>query len=150
MVRQQAIIDLDGTLSDNRHRHDLIQQEEKKWREYLIRCKEDSLVQKMFDKIEELSENYEIVILTMRSDEVKSETINWLEKHGVEYDRLIMLPEGRWDIKDCEFKYERLKELDSPVMAFDDKETNCRMFLDEGLKVFKVGSLPDPDFEKLH
>jgi hypothetical protein len=144
----QVVFDLDGTIADNRHREYLIEGEDKQWREYLERCKSDSLVEKTFRKMRELSDEYELVILTCRSDEVKEETVDWLENHGVPYDSLIMLPEGKWSIRDSDFKRGKLKELGNPVMAFDDKESNCKMFYEEGLKVFHVKDLPEPVFER--
>lgn len=149
MSEEQIIFDLDGTLSDNRHREHLIQGDEKQWREYLAKCVNDDSVQKMISKLNKMSEEYEIVILTCRSDEVKKETIEWLEENDVNYDRLIMLPEGRWKVKDHEFKKDELRTLKNPIKAFDDKISNCRMFLEEGLDTFKVGNLPSPELEKL-
>lgn len=146
-MSEQVIFDLDGTLSDNRHREHLIEGEDKKWREYLAKCVEDSPVRKTISKLNEMSEEYEIIILTCRSDEVEEETIEWLNKNNVNYDRLIMLPEGRWKIEDSEFKLDELKMLENAVKAFDDKESNCRMFLEEGLDVFKVGDLPNPEIK---
>ncbi|MFO7793688.1 MAG: polynucleotide kinase [Candidatus Nanohaloarchaea archaeon] len=142
---EQVIFDLDGTLSDNRHREHLIECEDKKWREYLANCIKDSPVQKMVSKLDQMSGEYEIIILTCRSDEVEEETIEWLEKHDVNYDRLIMLPEGRWEIKDSEFKRDELRTMENPVKAFDDKRSNCRMFHEEGLETYEVGKLPNPE-----
>lgn len=146
---EQVIFDLDGTLSDNRHREHLIEGEDKKWRKYLDKCVEDSPVQKMVSKLNKISEEYEIIILTCRSDEVEEETIDWLEKHNVNYDKLIMLPEGRWKIKDSKFKRDELRTMENPVKAFDDKESNCRMLYEEGLETYKVGNLPDPELRLL-
>jgi uncharacterized HAD superfamily protein len=146
---EQIIFDLDGTLADNRHREYLIEGEDKQWRKYLAKCAKDSPVQKMISMLNEMSEEYEIIILTCRSDEVEEETVEWLEEHGVNYDRLIMLPKGKWSTSDHEFKRGKLKELTNPVMAFDDKQSNCKMFFEEGLKVFHVEDLPEPVFKRI-
>ena len=148
-MKEQIIFDLDGTLSNNRHREHLIEGEDKKWREYLANCIKDPPVQKMISKLNEMSEQYEIIILTCRSDEVEEETIKWLKKHDVNYDRLLMLPEGRWKIKDSEFKKDEVKTMKNPIKAFDDKESNCKMFNEEGLETYEVGTPPDPEVRLL-
>ena len=148
-MNEQAIFDLDGTLSDNRHREHLIEGEDKQWREYRSKCAQDAPVHKTVSKLNELSMTYEIIILTCRSDEVKEKTIEWLDNNEVNYDRLIMLPEGRWNVKDSDFKKDELRMLENPVIAFDDKKMNCRMFLEQGLETYRVGTPPNPELKQL-
>lgn len=145
---EQAIFDLDGTLSDNSHREHLISGDNKKWREYLKKAKEDSPVEIMIKKLNKLSEKYEIVILTMRSDEVEAETKKWLKENNINYDKLIMLPEGRWSKKDHKFKQEKLEDLERPVIAFDDNKKNCKMFKNNGIETYIVDKESEPLFKR--
>lgn len=133
-----AVIDLDGSISDNSHREHLIEGENKRWREYLQKASEDEANDEVLDFVQELSEDYKIVILTCRSDEVKEETVKWLSEHEIPFDDLIMLPEGRWELSDSEFKRDKLQEIKNPTIAIDDKKENCEMFREEGLKVYAV------------
>jgi len=133
-----AVIDLDGSISDNSHRENLIEGENKKWREYLQKASEDDANEEILNFVQKLAEEQRIVILTCRSDEVKKETINWLNEHEVPFDDLIMLPEGRWELSDSKFKRDKLEEIENPVIAIDDKKENCEMFRQEGLEVYTV------------
>jgi len=133
-----AVIDLDGSISNNSHRENLIEGENKKWREYLQKASEDDANEEILNFVQKLAEEQRIVILTCRSDEVKKETINWLNEHEVPFDDLIMLPEGRWELSDSKFKRDKLEEIENPVIAIDDKKENCEMFRQEGLEVYTV------------
>jgi hypothetical protein len=146
---EKAIFDLDGTLADNRHRRHLIEGEDKQWRKYLNKCSEDNPVSKVAKKARKLSDKFEIVILTMRSDEVEQKTWKWLKKHDIPFDELIMLPEGKWNVEGPDFKQEKLSDLDNSVMAFDNKIENCKMFRDNGLKSYHVKGLPKPVIKQI-
>lgn len=141
----QVIFDLDGTLSDNSHRHHLIEGENKEWQKYLRKCKEDPPINKAIQRAKKLAENHEIIIITARSDEVEEKTRDWLKNYKIPFDNLFMLPKGRWDVPDAEYKQELLQQLKEPIMAFDDKESNCKMFRQNGLETFIV----DNDSEKV-
>ena len=135
---KSAIIDLDGTLSDNSHRKHLIEGENKEWRKYLEKASEDELIEDVADFIRDLAEDHRMVVLTMRSDEIRCQTLDWLESHDIPFDELIMLSEGRWEISDDNFKKEKIDEIENPVLAIDDKISNCKMFESQGLKTYTV------------
>ena len=135
---KSAIIDLDGTLSDNTHREHLIEGENKKWRDYLQKSSEDEVHEEILEFVQKLSDEYKIVILTCRSDEVKDKTIKWLKEKQIPFDNLIMLPEDRWKLADSEFKRKKLENIENPKIAIDNKEENCKMFQKQGLKVYTV------------
>ncbi|MFT4868273.1 MAG: hypothetical protein ACI9LV_000900 [Candidatus Nanohaloarchaea archaeon] len=134
----EAVIDLDGTISDNSHRKHLIEGESKNWKEYLKRCSEDEAVSEVLDFVKELRSDHRIVIITARSEEVRERTVNWLNEKDVPYDQLFMLEKDKRNIEDHEFKREKLERLENPVLAVDDKESNLRMFREEGLKSYMV------------
>jgi len=137
-VDEVVVVDLDGTLADNRHRLSHIENEDKQWGKYLSKVQKDKPVQEVISKINDLSETHKIVILTMRSDQTEEDTLKWLRKNDVSFDELIMLPEGHWNVKDCEFKERKLKNMENPVIAFDDKERNCQMYKEKGLETYLV------------
>lgn len=142
---KKAIFDLDGTLADNTHRLHLIKGEEKKWREYLGKVKQDELIGPTKELLEEVSEDYEIIILTARSNEARDETIEWLNEKDVKFDKLIMLDEGRWNIPDAEFKEEEVLELEDVKIAVDDKESVCKMFKKHVETVYRVEWNEEPE-----
>jgi len=144
---ESAIIDLDGTLSDNSHRDHLIKGEDKKWREYLQKASEDTVNEKVKKFVQNISEEYRVVILTLRSDEVREETISWLKKHEISFEKLIMLPEGCWNVSDSDFKKDRLEEIEDPTIAIDNKQSNCKMFEKEGLEVYNVENSSPVEFQ---
>ena len=133
-----VIVDLDGTLSDNSHRKHYIEGDDPDWSRYYGKVSEDGVKQNVRDFVTELEEDHDIIILTARSNEVRRDTIKWLEEHEIPFDKLIMLTEGRWDISDHKFKKEKLQEIEDPVLAIDDKTSNCKMFENHGLKTYTV------------
>lgn len=139
----EAVIDLDGTLADNRHRKHLIEKEDKEWRKYYQKAEKDKVYEKIRDKVSAISKTHSIVILTMRSDEIKDETLKWLENHQIPFNRLIMLPKEQRNVKSELFKKEKVENLPNPDLAIDNKEENLTMFKNKGLKTYKAnkGSL---------
>lgn len=88
------ICDLDGTLARDDHRNHHIQKPvgERDWDTYFSLCGGDRLHVPVAHLLRHLATTHFIVILTGRIDRVKTETIEWLERHQIPYDKLIMRP----------------------------------------------------------
>lgn len=144
----KAVFDIDGTVSDNRHRLHLIRGKNKEWRKYLGKAGEDPVVEEGVELFRKLSEDHDIVFMTMRSEEIRGITEDWLERKGLEYEKLIMLDRDSWKVPDQEYKRRKLDELENVHIAVDDKERICQMYREEGLNVYKVDWCSEPEIKK--
>ena len=124
---QKAIVfDLDGTLSDGKHRLHLLPTAglniNQSWDEFNLASKDDTPLQDNIDLCNILGLTHRIMILTGRSAIAKDITVAWLDKHGVDYDNLIMRGENDHR-KDVDFKESVLLPLKEHILcAFDDLE----------------------------
>lgn len=128
-MKDTYIFDLDGTLSDGRHRLHLLPAKEDAhkthaWDAFNLAAGDDTPI---LDNIRLMNELYQfgkkIIILTGRSDVAKSITEKWLWEHGCNYNQLIMRP-ATDHRRDIEFKEDVLTQigLHKIVACFDDLE----------------------------
>lgn len=121
------VFDLDGTLADGQARLPLLPKPEDahqtfSWDAFNLAAGDDLPLQDNIDLCNLLGLTHRIIILTGRSAVAKDITLAWLDKHGVNYDNLIM--RGQDDHrKDIEFKEAILNPIkDNILCAFDDLE----------------------------
>lgn len=97
------LCDLDGTLCDNDHRQHHIEQDsndispdfKKDWKTFFSKAYDDPPIVHMLHLLDMLNRDLvEIWITTGRPEDCKYDTIDWLRKHNVHYDKLIMRPKG--------------------------------------------------------
>lgn len=143
--RAVYIIDLDGTIADGSHRlHKLPTKDlhlTESWSEFNRMAVDDLPISSTIRLVNDLadSEAY-VVILTGRSDEVKEETVAWLERHGVNYDFLIMRP-ATDNRKDTVIKQEFIEcigGVEKVVAAFDDSPSVIAHFRSMGITTYQV------------
>lgn len=122
-----VIFDLDGTLADGRHRLHLLPTKDydktESWTEFNLAAAGDL---PFWDNIElcnlfALSGDYNVVILTGRSDVSRDITTEWLFHHGVRYNSLVMRSQSD-NRKDTVIKEEYLRSigLENILCCFDD------------------------------
>lgn len=127
MSKKTVIFDLDGTLADGRHRLHLLPKKDyhltESWTEFNMAAVDDTPI---MDNIEvcnlfAFGDYYNVVILTGRSDVAREVTEEWLDKHGVNYDSLVMRSQSD-NRKDVAIKEEYLRSigLDNILCCFDD------------------------------
>ena len=87
-----------------------------------------------------LSSDYRIWILSGRSDVTQQATIDWLAKHNVNYDHLVMRPKAYHYTKDSDLKQMWLDSIgvDNVAMVFDDRQQVVDMWRANGLTTFQV------------
>ena len=91
------------------------------------------------------SQGYLIYIFSGRSDKTEDATIDWLDKHNVNYDLLQMRPQGLLYKPDNDLKQDWLNVIkkDTVAMVFDDRNQVVDMWRKNGLTTFQVA---DGDF----
>ncbi|ALA46494.1 putative polynucleotide kinase/phosphatase [Dickeya phage BF25/12] len=120
-----VIFDLDGTLADGRHRLHLLPTKDydktESWTEFNLAAVDDLPFWDNIDLCEALGSDYKIVILTGRSDVAREVTLDWLRKHGVYFNELVMRKQSD-NRKDTVIKEEYLRSigLENILCCFDD------------------------------
>lgn len=145
-----VIVDFDGTLSDGSHRLHLLPKKDlhltESWSEFNSAAKHDAPIKDTIAIVNGLwVSGFSVVILTGRSDEVMSESIYWLQKHGVKYDYLIMR-RATDNRKDTIIKEEVLRAigLDNIVCAFDDSPSVIPFMRGLGITTYAVTEYAKP------
>lgn len=124
------IFDIDGTLAKMSGRSPY------EW----SRVGEDSLNLPVKKVLDELGKIYKIIILSGRDGGCKTETLAWLSKNLIQYDELMMRPEGNTE-RDSIIKrrmYDELKERYKIIGVFDDRDQVVAMWRELGLTCFQV------------
>jgi phosphoglycolate phosphatase-like HAD superfamily hydrolase len=110
------IFDIDGTLSDPKHRlHLIVNHEGKKidspnWDQFLDAAKDDEPIWPMVQLLQILSDISPITLSTGRREDQREMTEEWLDKAEVPFDYLIMRPVGDYR-SDTIVKPERLLKV---------------------------------------
>lgn len=98
-------------------------------------------IKKNVKKLHKEQKKHDIVVLTSRSDEERDEVSNWLTKHDIHPDELVMRPKGNKE-SDVDVKEDLLEDKVSRQFkvkkAYDDKKKNVKMFKKQGIKAKKV------------
>ena len=145
-----VIFDLDGTLAliDSRRELSLKDNGKIDW-DVFFDSKMISLDdpnQPVIDMANMLSkQGYTIMILSGRSDVTYQATIDWLNKHDIWFDNLIMRPQNHLYMPDNDLKQMWLDSIgkDNVAMVFDDRNQVVDMWRQNGLTCFQVA---DGDF----
>jgi phosphoglycolate phosphatase-like HAD superfamily hydrolase len=149
------IFDLDGTLADCSHRLHFIQGERKDWRAFFAACVDDKPIEPAIRTLQALRNGgADIWIWTGRSDEVRYETEQWLEKHGCFRSPRLWPPRGehlrmrrQGDHRgDDTLKREWLSEAEQfakqeyvrLTAVFEDRDRVVQMWRAAGLPCFQV------------
>ena len=92
-----------------------------------------------------LSSSHRIFILSGRSDVTQHATFDWLRKHNVPFDHLVMRPQNHLYMPDNDLKQMWLDNIgvDNVAMVFDDRQQVVDMWRKNGLTTFQVA---DGDF----
>ena len=138
--KDAVVFDLDGTLVDvmdyeKHHKH--------KNSSFAKEAEEANAVKKNVKKVKKADKKgKEIVILTARSGHYEDQTKDWLKKHDIKPDKLVMRPEEDSKTPDKDIKERLLKKEVLPKYkvgkAYDDKHKNVKMFKKHGIKAKEV------------
>lgn len=141
-MRKIILCDLDGTLADCQHRIHYLGQTPKNWAAFFAECGNDDPIQHVIDFVNSINRNkYEVWITSGRSDEAFEQTISWLDKHGVMYERLFMRKAGD-HTDDGILKPSWITDgtipRDRVAFALDDRDRVVKAWRDLGIPCFQV------------
>lgn len=149
------IFDLDGTLALISHRRHFVDRENNKkdWKGFYAACDKDQPNEPVLKVMESLRCFADVWIFSGRSDEVRSQTVEWLVKHtsfassdfdsafGTQ-DVLTMRSEGDYtpdDVLKRQWLDSMLYEDRGRLVAiFDDRDRVVKMWRDSGVTCFQV------------
>ncbi len=128
---------MDGVISNAAARQHFLEGPGRKdWKAFFEACGEDTLIEEVARLLELLDPSLVIVLLTGRPVRVRRITVEWLERHGLRWDLLVMRPSGSYAAS-TEFKRATvgdLREWGLDVrLAFEDDVRNKQMFNEEGV-----------------
>ena len=143
-MKKIVIFDLDGTLALIDKRRDVSTKDNGKmdWSKFfdpdMIDLDDPNTPVIQMTKL--LSSNHRIWILSGRSDVTHQATIDWLSKHNVNYDHLVMRPQNLLYMADNELKQSWLDTIgkENVAMVFDDRNQVVDMWRSNGLQTFQV------------
>jgi|JI10StandDraft_1071094.scaffolds.fasta_scaffold460806_2 phosphoglycolate phosphatase-like HAD superfamily hydrolase len=141
-MRKIILCDLDGTLANCQHRIRHIMQQPKDWGAFFAECGDDEPIAHIIELVNAIDrDKYEIWITSGRSDQCKQQTVEWLKKHGVRYDNLIMRKSGD-HTDDGTLKPSWLSDgtIDKSRVAFaiDDRNRVVKSWRDNGVPCLQV------------
>lgn len=142
-MKDIVIFDLDGTLADGTHRLHLLPKdnygETWAWKPFNMACKDDEPIRDNIELCNALNRRYAVIILTGRSDDAEKETRMWLQRHRVEFYKLIMRSKHD-NRKDIVIKEEVLRAigLERILCAFDDSPAVIKHFRGLGITTHAV------------
>jgi len=136
-----VLIDIDGTVANGDHRLHHIQKEPKDWDEYFLACGADAPIVHMHAIVTALSDVFCIVYVSGRSDMIRQQTVDWLDRHGFPCDALYMRNHGDHKNDDI-LKIELLAQVRAdgyePIMAFDDRNRVVKAWRAAGIPCAQV------------
>ena len=129
------MVDLDGTLALNQHRHHFIDTAEggrPDWDSFFLACDKDLPSHQVIDVVNLFSEKYKIHIFSARGMIAFDKTRGWLSLHKVKYDDLKMREIGDYT-PDDELKKKWLEELyphykQEVFLVLDDRDKVVKMW----------------------
>lgn len=155
-----AFVDVDHTLSDAFWRDCMLPKagetfSEEEWIKYHKAGYLDEPLDNAVDLINALySTGWLIVLVTMRNECIRGDSMSWLANHEIPFNYLLMRPDGDRrassvlkldEVKRFCQLYLRGKTDEATIIIIDDNEKVCAAFLEEGCTVLKISHHWQPD-----
>ena len=136
------VFDIDGTLADLRHRRHHIQKDPKDWGAFFAACMDDVPIGHICALAIDLSSAAPILLVTGRSDAVRTETDLWIRtKARLLHSGLYMRKEGDHrsdEIVKAELLEQVMGDGYQPMMVFDDRARVVAMWRAAGIPCAQV------------
>ena len=134
-MEEIVIFDIDGTLADVSERVHHVRKKPKNWNAFFQGMAQDKAIHSVVRLCNILyASGIKILLCSGRSEEHRSETVQWLADKGVNYHELILRPDGDRR-SDAVVKREMLAGLDRSKILFvvEDRSRVVEMWRSEGL-----------------
>ncbi len=135
------ICDIDGTLANAEHRMAAIQKKPKDWTLFFSKISEDQICPEVDFLLKHLA-GTQLVFVTGRPEEYRSQTVAWLARWGYEKYTLYMRKTGDFrqdnQVKQEIFQNEVKPMRGAPVFVVDDRNQVVAMWRSLGLTCFQV------------
>lgn len=152
LIKWCVVLDMDGVLCEN-----LLRREYGDDRDYELfgkRCGNAAPIMDFIALAQIITEDHGAVfILTARSEKLRTKTLDWLRKNGVEIEDILMRPLGNRE-PDHVLKRKMLTALarkhalntafgPTVLLAVDDTPEVVKMYRDAGLPAYLPGNVPE-------
>jgi hypothetical protein len=138
-----VVFDIDGVLSDAAGRQHFLEAPVQNWRGFFEAAGEDPLIEEVARLLDLLHPELVVVLLTGRPVRVLELTREWLERHGLRWDLLVMRTFGDYEAAPV-FKRHTVGELREYGfelrLAFEDDRRNVAMFHAEDVPCIYIHS----------
>lgn len=126
-MNKAIIVDLDGTLCDVEHRVEFVRLKPINWKEFNDRMIHDPINHWCAELIKAMkAQNYQIIFVTGRGEDYRTQTVDWLKKHNVNYDLLFMRALGDFredaDVKEDIYN-QHIKLNFNTLFVVDDRKS---------------------------
>lgn len=141
IYKKAVIVDLDGTLSDSRHRDHLAKKE--RWDEFNALCTDDPPILPSIAAIRAFAaQGYTIIIFTGRQETCAPQTIEWLTQHNVPWHMMEMRRAGDFTPSEQLKKtwYWQYHQEFTIECVFEDSPKVIEMWHQLGLHCFMIKS----------
>lgn len=137
------VVDIDGVIADAAHRQHHLDGPRKKWGPFFAACGDDAVLPTAGEFLDDVPATTTRVLLTARPESIHDQTRDWLVKHNIPWDLLVM--RGRKDHGPSPtMKRTAVHQLRDAgftlLLAVDDDQRNIAMFTDEGIPTAYVPS----------
>jgi hypothetical protein len=133
-------------LANADHRQHLLEPkpgQRKNWKRFFEKAGEDLLIEEVAALTVLLDDSLQRILLTARPTTIQDLTLDWLSRHSIRWDLLVMRPEGEYTPSPVA-KRAAVRELRDHgfqlLLAFDDDRRNVEMFHDEGVRCLYIHS----------
>ena len=89
-----VVCDIDGVLSDASKRQHFLKRTPKDWEAFFAGCGDDPPIIATVNLLDDVAGDTGVVLLTSRPLHLQPVTVEWLARHDVRWDMLIMRPDG--------------------------------------------------------
>ena len=131
-----VVFDMDGVISDAAGRQHFLEGPRRDWDAFFAACGDDALFPEVARLMHAMDRDLSVVLLTARPLDVQPQTLEWLMRHELRWDLLLMRPYGDYTASRA-FKRESVVQLRSYgfdlELAFEDDRRNVEMFHAEGV-----------------
>ena len=135
MMEEIVVFDIDGTLADISHRRHHVEKKPKDWDAFFRGMPMDKAIHAIVRLCNILyASGLRVLLCSGRTEEHRSETVQWLVENGVNYHELILRRDGDRR-SDVVVKREMLTGLDRSKILFvvEDRSGVVEMWRSEGL-----------------